>query len=28
LRTFDKLLSRIPLIRLLAWNIVMWGEKD
>ena len=27
LRTMDKLLTRIPLIRWLAWNMVMWGEK-
>jgi SAM-dependent methyltransferase len=26
-RTFDEILSRTPLIRWLAWNIVMWGEK-
>jgi SAM-dependent methyltransferase len=27
LRSFDSLLTRIPLIRWLAWNTVMWGEK-
>jgi SAM-dependent methyltransferase len=27
LRALDQLLSRIPLIRWLAWNIVMWGWK-
>ena len=27
LRTLDKLLTRIPLVRWMAWNIVMWGEK-
>ena len=27
LRTLDKLLTRIPLVRWLAWNMVMWGEK-
>ena len=27
LRTMDKLLTRIPLVRWLAWNMVMWGEK-
>jgi SAM-dependent methyltransferase len=27
LRTLDTVLSRIPLIRALAWNIVMFGEK-
>jgi SAM-dependent methyltransferase len=24
---FDKILSRVPLVRWLAWNIVIWGEK-
>jgi hypothetical protein len=27
LRTLDTVLSRIPLIRALAWNIVIFGEK-
>jgi 2-polyprenyl-3-methyl-5-hydroxy-6-metoxy-1,4-benzoquinol methylase len=27
LRAADKVLTRIPLVRWLAWNIVMWGEK-
>ena len=27
LRTLDKFLTRIPLVRWLAWNMVMWGEK-
>jgi SAM-dependent methyltransferase len=27
LRTLDEFLARIPLIRWLAWNMVMWGEK-
>jgi SAM-dependent methyltransferase len=27
LRTLDKFLVRIPLMRWLAWNMVMWGEK-
>ena len=27
LRTLDKFLSRLPLLRWLAWNMVMWGEK-
>ena len=27
LRTLDKFLTRIPLVRWMAWNIVMWGEK-
>ena len=27
LRAIDKLLSRLPLVRWLAWNMVMWGEK-
>ena len=27
LEAVDRLLTRIPLIRRLAWNIVMWGEK-
>ena len=28
LRYFDRVLTRIPVIRWLAWNVVMWGEKD
>ena len=28
LRAFDTVLTRIPLARWLAWNVVMWGEKD
>ena len=28
LRAFDKALTRLPLMRWLAWNIVMWGEKE
>lgn len=28
LRALDQVLSRIPLIRWLAWNIVMWGRKS
>jgi hypothetical protein len=27
LRAFDQFLSRIPLVRWFAWNIVIWGEK-
>jgi 2-polyprenyl-3-methyl-5-hydroxy-6-metoxy-1,4-benzoquinol methylase len=27
LRALDKFLARIPLVRWLAWNMVMWGEK-
>jgi len=27
LRVLDGVLTRIPLVRRLAWNIVMWGEK-
>jgi ubiquinone/menaquinone biosynthesis C-methylase UbiE len=27
LRAADALLTRLPLVRWLAWNIVMWGEK-
>lgn len=27
LRSLDTLLTRIPAIRWLAWNVVMWGEK-
>jgi SAM-dependent methyltransferase len=27
LRTLDSVLTRIPLIRWLSWNTVMWGEK-
>jgi len=28
LRAFDKTLTRVPLMRWLAWNMVMWGEKE
>ncbi len=28
LRRFDKALTRLPLLRWLAWNMVMWGEKE
>jgi ubiquinone/menaquinone biosynthesis C-methylase UbiE len=28
LRSLDSLLTRIPLVRWLAWNVVMWGEKS
>jgi SAM-dependent methyltransferase len=27
LRALDSLLTRVPLVRWLAWNMVMWGEK-
>jgi SAM-dependent methyltransferase len=27
LRSLDRVLTRIPLVRWLSWNIVMWGEK-
>ena len=27
LRTLDSFLARVPLVRWLAWNMVMWGEK-
>jgi hypothetical protein len=27
LRALDNLLTRLPIVRWLAWNIVMWGEK-
>jgi ubiquinone/menaquinone biosynthesis C-methylase UbiE len=27
LRALDAVLTRIPLVRWLAWNVVMWGEK-
>ena len=27
LRALDRVLTRIPLVRWLAWNVVMWGEK-
>lgn len=26
--SLDRVLTRIPLVRWLAWNIVMWGQKD
>jgi 2-polyprenyl-3-methyl-5-hydroxy-6-metoxy-1,4-benzoquinol methylase len=28
LRSLDGVLTRLPLIRWLAWNVVMWGEKS
>jgi SAM-dependent methyltransferase len=28
LRAIDAVLTRLPLMRWLAWNIVMWGEKE
>jgi len=28
LRALDAVLTRIPLVRWLAWNMVMWGEKE
>jgi len=28
LRALDRVLSRIPLVRWLAWNMVMWGRKS
>ncbi|MGB7752502.1 MAG: hypothetical protein WCF88_13205 [Candidatus Acidiferrales bacterium] len=28
LRTIDAALRRLPLMRWLAWNLVMWGEKE
>jgi SAM-dependent methyltransferase len=28
LRSLDAVLTRVPLLRWLAWNIVMWGEKS
>jgi len=28
LRAFDQVLSRLPLIRWLAWNVVLWGRKN
>jgi SAM-dependent methyltransferase len=28
LRTIDAALTRLPLLRWLAWNMVMWGEKE
>jgi hypothetical protein len=27
-RAFDAGLTRVPLLRWLAWNMVMWGEKS
>jgi hypothetical protein len=27
LRALDTVLTRIPLLRWMAWNMVMWGEK-
>jgi SAM-dependent methyltransferase len=28
LRSLDSILTRVPLIRWLAWNVVIWGEKQ
>jgi hypothetical protein len=28
LRAIDSALTRLPLMRWLAWNMVMWGEKE
>jgi ubiquinone/menaquinone biosynthesis C-methylase UbiE len=28
LQAFDKALTRLPLMRWLAWNMVLWGEKE
>jgi 2-polyprenyl-3-methyl-5-hydroxy-6-metoxy-1,4-benzoquinol methylase len=28
LRSLDRILTRLPLVRWLSWNIVMWGQKD
>jgi SAM-dependent methyltransferase len=28
LRALDDLLTRVPLVRWLAWNVVMWGQKS
>lgn len=28
LRTLDQVLTRLPMVRWLAWNMVMWGEKS
>ena len=27
LRSLDRVLTRVPLVRRLAWNIVIWGRK-
>jgi hypothetical protein len=27
LRSLDRILTRIPFLRWMAWNVVMWGEK-
>ena len=27
LELVDRLLTRLPMVRCLAWNMVMWGEK-
>lgn len=28
LRALDQILSRVPLVRWLAWNVVLWGQKN
>jgi ubiquinone/menaquinone biosynthesis C-methylase UbiE len=28
LRSLDRVLTRLPLVRWLAWNVVMWGQKE
>jgi SAM-dependent methyltransferase len=28
LRSLDRIFTRLPLVRWLSWNIVMWGQKD
>jgi 2-polyprenyl-3-methyl-5-hydroxy-6-metoxy-1,4-benzoquinol methylase len=28
LRSLDRVLTRLPLVRWLAWNVVMWGQKN
>jgi ubiquinone/menaquinone biosynthesis C-methylase UbiE len=28
LRALDRVLTRLPIVRWLAWNMVMWGEKE
>jgi hypothetical protein len=28
LRFFDSVLTRLPLLRYLSWNMVMWGTKE
>jgi hypothetical protein len=27
LRALDEVLARIPMVRWLAWNVVIWGRK-